>query len=233
MSTLSELRTRARQKVDAVNSLFFSDSEVSGYVNTGLGELYDILVLKYEDYFVSSLTFNLASGTSNYTFSSIGFNNFYKRLGMDATQSGDTVKVRRSQFSDRNRYLSSEVVHNVRGHALYEYGIRGNSFEFTPDPTSTDEIKVWYIPKFQKLENDSDQVNDNIMSNWEEYAILVAAIKMRQKEETATSSLENELQRVTQLIENAASNRDANEPFGIVDENVGITPSHFSGSGWR
>ena len=56
---------------------------------------------------------------------------------------------------------------------------------------------------------------------------------MRQKEETATSSLENELQRVTQLIENAASNRDANEPFGIVDENVGITPSHFSGSGWR
>ena len=63
MSNLSELRTRARRLADAVGNNFFSDAEVNDYINTGLAELHDILVLKFEDYYVKSATFSLVSGT--------------------------------------------------------------------------------------------------------------------------------------------------------------------------
>jgi len=226
MSTLGELKTRARRKVDAVGNNFFTDEEVSDYINNGLAELYDILVMKYEDYFVSSVSFSLVSDQSTYEFSAISLENFYKLLGVDAIQGSDAVRVKRSQFSDRNIFKNDEGRYNHRGYANYEYAIRGNSIEFLPDPTATDTIKVYYIPQFTKLTNDSDPVDSRIMINWEEYAVIVAAIKMRHKEETSTTALERDLERVRALIEEAAGNRDAAEPMGITDELSGVLPYH-------
>ena len=45
---------------------------------------------------------------------------------------------------------------------------------------------------------------------------------MRQKEETSTKPLELEHDKITARIENAARNRDAGEPFGITDEDMGV-----------
>tara|TARA_R110002020_G_scaffold88168_7_gene216801 strand:+ start:532 stop:1224 length:693 start_codon:yes stop_codon:yes gene_type:complete len=226
MSTLGELKTRARRKVDAVGNNFFTDEEVGDYINNGLAELYDIIIMKYEDYFVSSISFSLVSGQSTYEFSSLGLGDFYKLLGVDAVQGTDTVRVKRCQFSDRNVYKNDEGRYNHRGYANYEYAIRGNSIEFLPDPESTDTIKVFYIPQFTKLTKDSDLVDNRIMINWEEYAAIIAAMKMRHKEETSTTALERDLDRVRALIEEAAGNRDAAEPMGITDEFSGVLPHH-------
>ena len=95
MSTLSELRARARRLVDAVGNNFFSDAEINDYINTGLGELHDILVLKFEDYYVSSISFILAGDTSSYSIESIGLNNLYKIMGVDLKQ-GATQRINRS-----------------------------------------------------------------------------------------------------------------------------------------
>ena len=96
-----------------------------------------------------------------------------------------------------------------------------------PTPTSTDEVTLWYVPKYTKLVNDSDSVDDNIASNWEDYAVLSAAIKMRQKEETSTASLEREQEKITIRVEEAARNRDAGEPMGITDEDMGVLAGHW------
>ena len=224
MSTLAELRTRARQRADAVGNNFFTDAEINDYVNIGLGELHDLLVNKFEDYYVSSVSFSLVADQTTYTFSAIGLSDFYKLLGVDAVQGGDTVRVKRFSFPDRNIFQSDVALHNSRGYADYEYAIRGETVEFIPTPTSTDTIKLYYIPSYTKLSSDSATVSNSIELNWEEYAVLVAAIKMRQKEETSTAALERDLERITARIEDAARNRDAAEPFGITDETSGILP---------
>ena len=72
--------------------------------------------------------------------------------------------------------------------------------------------------------SDSATVDSRIATNWEEYAVIVAAIKMLQKEETSTGALERDLERISARIEQAAGNRDAAEPFGITDETVGTVP---------
>lgn len=222
MSTLLELRTRARRLADAVGNEFFSDAEINDYINTGLGELHDILVLKFEDYYVSSISFSLAGDTSSYSLESIGLNNLYKLMGVDLKQGAETVRVPRYSFQERNTFKSSQALYSDRGHTNHRYSLTGNNLNFIPTPTSTDEVTVWYIPTYVKLVNDSDSVDDRIASNWEDYAVCSAAIKMRQKEETSTKPLELEHDKITARIENAARNRDAGEPFGITDEDMGV-----------
>jgi hypothetical protein len=121
-------------------------------------------------------------------------------------------------------FQADVALYNSRGYADYEYSIRGNALEFIPTPTSVDTIKIWYVPQFTKLTEDSSSVDGRIMLNWEEYAVLVAAIKMRQKEETSTGALERDLDRITARIEDASRERDVGEPFGITDETSGILP---------
>ena len=52
---LNDLRLKARQRSDQVNSQFVTDSELDGYVNNSYSELYDIIVSRYDDdYFLTS-----------------------------------------------------------------------------------------------------------------------------------------------------------------------------------
>lgn len=227
MSTLSELRTRARRLADAVGNEFFSDAEINDYINTGLGELHDLLVLKFEDYYVSSISFNLATDTSSYSLESIGLNNLYKLMGVDLSQGAETVRVPRYSFQERNTFKSSQALYSDRGHTNHRYSLTGKSINFIPTPTSSDEVTLWYIPKYTKLVNDSDSVDDNIASNWEDYAVYAAAIRMRQKEETSTTSIEREKEKINLRIEEAARNRDAGEPMGITDEDMGVLAGHW------
>lgn len=226
-SRLDTLRTRARRKADAVGNNFFSDAEVTDYINVGLGELHDILVSKYEDYFVSSNSFSLTSGTSTYSFSTLELTDFYKLLGVDMTIGNDTVRLKRFQFPERNRYEADAGIYTSRGYNMYEYAIRGSSIEFIPSPTSTDSMKIWYVPSFSPLSADSDKVEDGVTKNWEEYAVIVAAIKMRQKEESSSTSLEKDLDRITDRIEEASRNRDAAEPMAITDQTIGMHDGRY------
>ena len=222
---LSKLRSRARTRADAVGNNFFSDSEIDRYINVGLGELHDILVQKFEDYYVTSKEFSLVSGQTTYTFDELGIRNFYKCLGVDATDSGETIRVRRFSFQERDRYVATAIT-GRGGYTDYQYQIRGDGLEFIPEPNTTSTIKVWYVPAFADLEEDDDEISSFIMSNWEEFAIVTAVYKMKEKEELSTTVIERELEAIRERIESAASNRDAGESEGISDELTGTR------SGW-
>ena len=224
-TSLLTLRTRARTRADAVGNNFFSDSEIDDYLNIGLGELHDLLVLKFEDYYVSSAEFSLVSGQSNYTFSAIECTDFYKCLGVDATDSGETIRVRRFSFPERDRYVATAIT-GRGGYTDYQYQIRGDSLEFIPEPNTTSTIKLWYVPSFSRLNYDDDEISSSIMSNWEEYAVVTAVYKMKEKEELSTTVIERELESIRARIETASANRDAGESEGITDELTGTR------SGW-
>jgi len=227
MSTLLELRTRARRLADAVGNNFFSDGEVDDYINTGLGELHDLLVSKFEDYYVSSATHTLTSGTSTYSLATIGITDFYKILGVDINQGSDTIRVPRFSFPERNMFSSNTSIYTDKGYTHYRYNLNGTNLEFIPIPNAAETIKVWYVPAYTKLTTDGATTDGSLAFNWEEYAVLSAAIKMRAKEETASKTLERELERMTMRIEEASRNRDAGESMGIIDETVGVLPGYW------
>tara|TARA_R110000823_G_scaffold26370_5_gene77069 strand:+ start:544 stop:1245 length:702 start_codon:yes stop_codon:yes gene_type:complete len=232
MSTLSELRTRARRLADAVGNNFFADAEVDDYINIGLGELHDILVSKFEDYSVSSISFPLIADQKAYTFSSIGLGNFYKAIGVDLIDGNDTVRLARYSFQERNTFSENAAYYSRSGRTNLKYNINGNSITFMPKTSGTYTVKIWYIPQFTRLKADDDSVDNNITSNWEDYAVTLAALKMRQKEETTTTSLEREIDRLGSRIEEASRNRDAGEPMGITDESMGLAVTSTGHDNW-
>ena len=140
---LTELRTLARQRADQENSQFVTDTEITRYLNNSWGELYNLIIENFnDDYYTTSNTFSLTSGTDTYDLPS----DFYKSRGVDlVVSSTESVPLRRYNWAQRTR---NSVTVYARD---YRYRIQKGSIVFTPSPSSNDSIKLWYIPSPKRL----------------------------------------------------------------------------------
>lgn len=214
VTSLSELRTLARQYADMVNSQFVTDAEFNSYINLSNWELYDILIQKYgNDYFATNTTFNTDGTTFQYSLPS----NFYKFLGLDL-QLGNVqqsfVTIRPFMFTDRNRYAVPNF-QSFYGVTNLRYRVFANTLFLTPIPAANQILRMWYVPRQAELVNDTDTVDG--VSGWQEYIILDAAIQALRKAELDTSVLLAQKQALIQRIEAAAEGRDAGNPQVVGD----------------
>jgi len=143
--TLTELRTLTRQRADMENSQFVDDTELTRYLNNSWGELYNLIGENFnEDYFTTSSTISLTSGTDSYSLPS----DFYKLRGVDlVVTSTESVPLRRYNWAQRTRNSLTVYARD------YRYRLQKNSIVFTPVPSTSDSIKVFYIPSPRKLES--------------------------------------------------------------------------------
>ena len=143
--SLTELRTLTRQRADMENSQFVTDTELTRYLNNSWGELYNLIVENFnEDYYTTSTTISLSSGTDSYSLPS----DFYKMRGVDlVVTSTESVPLRRYNWAERTR---NSVTVRARD---YRYRIQKGSIIFTPLPSTNDSIKIFYIPDPRKLES--------------------------------------------------------------------------------
>tara|TARA_Y100000004_G_scaffold192408_1_gene252897 strand:- start:1010 stop:1876 length:867 start_codon:yes stop_codon:yes gene_type:complete len=143
--TLTELRTLTRQRADMENSQFVDDTELTRYLNNSWGELYNLIGENFnEDYFTTSTTISLTSGTDSYSLPS----DFYKLRGVDlVVTSTESVPLRRYNWAQRTRNSLTVYARD------YRYRLQKNSIVFTPVPSTSDSIKVFYIPSPRKLES--------------------------------------------------------------------------------
>jgi hypothetical protein len=209
MTTLAELKTRSRERSDMVNNEFISSSELTNYINESGKELYDILVQKFtDDYFVESTEFPLVSGQNDYALPS----DFYKLLGVDAKiNSNDYLPLKKFNFRERNKYreVALFVPENIR------YRLVGSNLRLSPTNSGSTTIRLWYVPKFVALVDDTDVLITD--TAWDEFVIVTTAIKMLQKEESDVTVLYRQKQDLIDRIESAAANRDAAESDHITD----------------
>tara|TARA_Y100000310_G_scaffold334645_1_gene414869 strand:- start:45 stop:929 length:885 start_codon:yes stop_codon:yes gene_type:complete len=140
---LSELRTLCRQRADMENSQFITDTEMLRYINRGYAELYDLIVTSAnsEDYFLSSSSVQLVSGTQSYDLPS----DFYKMRGVDLNVGSDSIPLHRYNFSQRNNGSLYSVARRMR------YHIQGSTLRINPKPSTNDTITVWYVPSPKKF----------------------------------------------------------------------------------
>jgi hypothetical protein len=206
MATLAQLRTQARQRADMVNSEFVSDSELNQYIQDSYAELYDILVGKFEEYYISEpLAFTVASGANTYSLPA----DFYKLRGVDRLLSGsDYVELEPFNFNERNKRsrLRPEYV---------RYRMLGSKLYFTPEDAAAGSYRLWYVPKATTLSTDASTVDG--INGWEVFVVTDAAIKCLQKEESDVSVLMAQKMELKKRIEEMAANRDAGASGQIAD----------------
>lgn len=201
---LSELRERVRERSDMQSTQFISDSELTGYINSSYAELYDILVSRFEDYYTVEYPFSIANGSS-----AALPEDFYKLAGLDFSNSGDWVTVPKFNFAERN-----SIPYQSFGLAR-RYRLIQDNIVIKPDERGPGDYRMWYVPRFVPLVNDSDDMN-NVL-DFEEYVIVDAAIKCVVKEESDPQALMIAKQALLARVQSMSANRDEGEPETIAD----------------
>lgn len=237
--SLGELRTRAQQRADRLNSQFVTTAEWNFFINQAMFELYDLLVTQYEDYFIATpATFTVgAPNSGNYQYlyplpdGVLSYTNgvtgdpgyiappFYKLVGVDLalnTSANGWVTVNKFNFADRNKFVYPNSASTIYGVFNLQYRLMGNNIEFIPTPSSGQQIRLWYIPRLNELLADNDLTTIGF-SGWLQYVIVRAAKYALDKEESPTDTLTQELVFLTKRIEASAMNRDAGMPDKISD----------------
>ena len=206
-ATLSQLRTRVRRMADMEGSNFISDSELNDYINSSYTELYDLLVSSNSEYFLSSTTSTVASGSSTITLPT----DFYKLRAVDFYLNGRWYDIEQFSMNERNQdstlYSSAGV--EVR------YRLQGSTLKLVPEDNAGGQYQIWYTPLPATLSADSDEIEEG--NGWSEYVVVDAAIKCLQKEESSTTELMKIKSDLTKRVADMAAKRDSAKPKKIID----------------
>lgn len=217
--TLATLRARVRERADLVGSNFVTDlaTSLDAFINASLDELYDVLVSKFSNpYFVSSSVLTTVAASSSYALPT----DFYKLLGVELPCASDMVDLLEFNFKDRNKLRNG-----VSTGDLPRYRLEGSNLRLYPAPNAVLVGAIWYVPTRAPLVSSSDACT--FPMGWEEYAVIDAAIKCLNKEESDPQALMLEKASMLQRIEAAAENRNPAEPEHAVDvDSAGYDTPH-------
>lgn len=199
--TLAQLREEVRDRADVRYATeFLSDAEVDRFINQSIRELYDLLIENSDQEFFATWDLIALDGSPSYPLPG----NFYRLLGVDYAVGGRWVAMDSFRFRERNAEPSGTPRYRLR------------SDEITIIPRSTTGLaRLWYIPKAVELIGDLDTFNG--YNGWEEYVVVDAAAKCREKEQTDASELYARKVALRQRIESLAAKRDAGTPEVVTD----------------
>jgi len=227
---LETLKVQVREISDQQNNEFISDTELTTYINFAYSDLYDLLVVAAEDYFLQTNTFTLTQGGDvTYTIPE----NFYKLRGIDkifGNQTDSKVSLYKYNFNERHRFSRrNNFYYNLNPCPMYR--VMGNEIHFEPVSSAPGDYKIYYIQKFVPLEDASDEVEQNC-DIWNQFIVIDAAIKCVQKEESDPSVLMGMRQNLVDRIMKASANRDASLPERVGDTSGGNDGEGSNNGGW-
>lgn len=210
--TLAELRSRAKARADMVGSSFVTDAEWNVYLNHAADELYDLLVVQYEDDFAAELALSFPTGASDVDVSSEAEADsgapMLKLLSVGVTLGG--------RYSELQRYTRADraVLRNATS-GTPRYQLRGSILSFLPNLPAASTLAVEYVPQRAELISDADRH----LLGWDEFVVLGAAIKALGKEESDPSVLMAEKAALDRRIRETAPKRDLspNNPSVVRD----------------
>lgn len=240
---LGSLRLQAQQRADRVNSNFVTLPEWNSYINQSYFELYDLLVTVYEDYYMADVfTFQTNGTDSKYPLpngvipslnESTPAKGMYKLQGVDlgiANNDNAWVTLKKFDFIQRNRYVYPSITSTFLGVFNMRYRVMGNNLLFIPTPAAGQYVRVWYVPRMERLLKDTDMADG--VSGWTEYIIVDAAIKALEKEESDTSLLMAQKAALIDRINSSAMNRDIGQPDTISPTRRSDGGGNYGGPGF-
>ena len=214
-ATLASMRARAYARGGFENAVKrFPSSEVDGYLNESIADLYDqILRARGFDGFESLSTITTAKGVSVYTLTAP----FYELLAVsiDLSDGCGSIPVERFMMHERPQ-LANPAVPYRRGYP-YMYKLLGDNIELLPSPRGAYAVELRYIPAATVLADDADTFDG--INGWEEWVVVDAARKMATKERDfeLVGALQADQARLADRIKALAGARDRASGRRVVD----------------
>jgi hypothetical protein len=210
--TLDTLRTRIRQRTDQEHtpSEFVTDAELNQLINTSYAKLYGELV-RAGLHVAESTSDVTATGAATYALPT----DFYSMIGVYHSENGYNrrLKMHSARFRPGSAQVGPAISYRVNNYAL----------ELFPRPASGTYMVV-YVPQPAELVGDDDTL-DGVLG-WEEFVVVDVSINVFIKEETDTSVLERERERLMTRIREEAYAAEMTESWVVenVRPSAAITP---------
>ena len=204
--TVTELEARIRRRSDTENDPFFSSAEIIDFIDSAYCKLYDLIVSRYQNYYLSSQSVTAVAGQADYALPS----DFYKSVGVDQFDGGQTYTLQPFSFNERNNTPVQNGFNSV-----FRYHLRQGNLTLIPTPNGTQSFTLWYVPAPVKVTSGA-QVLDGF-AGWEEYVLMDACVAVRKKQDLDASGFEGERMMAEKRVLEMAQERDAGFPKKVTD----------------
>lgn len=212
MTTLQDLITYVRQRTLMQDANAVSDNAMKTIVSNACGELYGLLVTRYEDYFLqramSALAFNQEAFPAP--------DNLMKIRAVDYNTSFDAPEnlwytINQFQLSERNQFNNPmTTITQPWGKVCLSWRLTQNAIVISPQNQAQGVYRVWYVPKFVPLVNFEDEVPANMdQQGWLELAVAISCVRVMNAMRMDSSMFETERAELKQRIISEAKNRQA------------------------
>lgn len=170
--TLSNARSLTRSFLDEAIAADWSNAELDTLINTKYHEVRTMVVTTYEDYYLTTTTFNTVANQEEYGSSHGAPTDVHKIRRVEvnydtSASSGAPTRCLPLHNIDAVRrdlgYTNAGIGLKVHGNAFYyTYGFRSNftiGFIPIPDRAGTNAIRIWYVTEAADLSSDSSDIN--------------------------------------------------------------------------
>lgn len=227
--TWSQIKTKVKDDCDLQSETFISDSELLALANEGIDDIERAVHTLQEDYFLSSSTLSLVSGTSDYSLPTDIY--AMKIRGIIYKNGTEVFPIKRirewHKFED---FALDNTLGNTK--AMYRYFVKNTTagapkIVISPTPAESGSFcTVWYIRNANKLVDNSSVCDIPEAIN---YLVQFLKTKVYEKEhnpmiQKAMADLEAERTKmVSSLAEKTPDNDTEAQPdFTYYNEMVGI-----------
>lgn len=226
-STLAQLRTRVREKVDEDTAAFWSDTLINNQLNESYRYYWAFILKLHESYFnlIANISFD-ANSAGEYGLPS---GSFKIRL-ISRVLANEKIPLR---YHERYETAIAKTLGNAT-YNLPTYRFRGSKilFEPAPDYSETNAIEIEYTKTLTNL-SATQSIDSEFPELGEDCVVLRAVLKCKGIEEMVTGEgadrdpfiqdLLTTEQMLKEVLEQRTVQRVYVEQFGIDDNDVGYS----------
>jgi hypothetical protein len=191
---------------------FVTEDAMMYMLNVALAELHDILSNVFQDYFLAraDLLVDGANGGDNALLPS----DFQRAVKVFYNSGSSRYPVSKFMLDDLNR-LDQET---ASPGSVYRYRILGEAIYFVPPPPlGAGTFELWYVPRYQYLEDWADTVHISVPIMWTDFVVNDVIARLLAKEESDPTYFMNKKEEARNRIISTASQRDAGRPEQVAD----------------
>jgi len=154
----SEMEQKVLKDLDLEDEDFIQPEELLGYINEGIDVCEALIHTLYEDYFLTSSTITLVSGTASYALPSDIYANKIRALSFDNGSSRYSIR----KIKEQDRFAKIAEINANPGSADYRYlptnPTAGPRITLVPPARESGAyVTVWYLRQSATLSLATDQ----------------------------------------------------------------------------
>lgn len=229
--TLLQTRSLCRSLLDEATAADWTDAELNSYINIRYHQLYTAVINVFEDYYLTTTTFDTVADQQEYTSTDGVPTDVYKirRVELNYNTSASSSAPTRCLPITNIDIITQDLGQtntsgSIQGSGnYYTYGHGSNltiGFIPIPDEAGTDAVKIWYVKQISDLASDSTALDIPYADRYYESIVNGAvsdALRQGQQDEEAANMHEAKFDRGLMLMQQELEDKISEEAKYIQD----------------